>query len=164
MKRIITLTILILVTNLKIFAQDVDLKAGLVAYYPFNGNANDESGNGNNGVVHGANLTMDRLNNQNSAYEFNGSTYLDLPENTYIYGDFTICFWVNVKEIRKWSRLIEFGSGPWTNNVAISSSFDLSGKPCLSICDNADCNNIVSNNIIELNNGFFFALSLKTIM
>jgi hypothetical protein len=30
---------------------------GLVAYYPFNGNANDESGNGNNGVVYGATLT-----------------------------------------------------------------------------------------------------------
>jgi hypothetical protein len=32
-------------TNIKVaFA---DLKDGLVAYYPFNGNANDESGNGN---------------------------------------------------------------------------------------------------------------------
>jgi hypothetical protein len=27
---------------------------GLVAWYPFNGNANDESGNGNNGTVNGA--------------------------------------------------------------------------------------------------------------
>jgi hypothetical protein len=25
---------------------------GLVGYWPFNGNANDESGNGNDGVVH----------------------------------------------------------------------------------------------------------------
>ena len=30
---------------------------GLVAYYPFNGNANDESGNGNHGTVNGAALT-----------------------------------------------------------------------------------------------------------
>jgi hypothetical protein len=30
------------------------LSDGLVAYYPFNGNANDASGNGNNGTVHGA--------------------------------------------------------------------------------------------------------------
>jgi len=28
-----------------------DLGNGLVAYYPFNGNANDESGNGNHGTV-----------------------------------------------------------------------------------------------------------------
>ena len=32
------------------------LKDGLVAYYPFSGNANDESGNGNNGTVFGASL------------------------------------------------------------------------------------------------------------
>jgi len=36
---------------------------GLVAYYPFNGNANDESGNGNNGTVNGATLTTDRFGN-----------------------------------------------------------------------------------------------------
>ena len=46
---------------------------GLVAYYPFNGNANDESGNGNNGTVNGATLTTDRDGNANSAYDFDGS-------------------------------------------------------------------------------------------
>ncbi len=45
---------------------------GLIAYYPFNGNANDESGNGNNGIVYGASLTTDRFGNPNSAYSFNG--------------------------------------------------------------------------------------------
>lgn len=44
---------------------------GLVAYYPFNGNANDESGNGNNGTVVGATLSADRFGNANSAYQFN---------------------------------------------------------------------------------------------
>jgi hypothetical protein len=48
------------------------LSDGLVAYYPFNGNANDESGNGNNGTVHGATLTADRFGNANRAYAFNG--------------------------------------------------------------------------------------------
>jgi hypothetical protein len=36
---------------------------GLVGYWPFNGNANDESGNGNNGTVNGATLTSDRNGN-----------------------------------------------------------------------------------------------------
>lgn len=45
---------------------------GLVAYYPFNGNANDESGNGNDGTVYGATLTTDRFGNENSAYKFDG--------------------------------------------------------------------------------------------
>ena len=46
---------------------------GLVAWYPFNGNANDESGNGNNGIVYNASVTPDRYNSSNSAYIFNGS-------------------------------------------------------------------------------------------
>ena len=32
----------------------------LVGYWPFNGNANDLSGNGNNGVLNGVTLTKDR--------------------------------------------------------------------------------------------------------
>lgn len=48
------------------------LQNGLVAWYPFCGNANDESGNGNNGTVNGASLTSDRFGNSSSAYEFEG--------------------------------------------------------------------------------------------
>ena len=44
---------------------------GLVGYWPFNGNANDETGNGNNGTVNGATLTSDRDGNENSAYYLN---------------------------------------------------------------------------------------------
>jgi hypothetical protein len=47
---------------------------GLVAYYPFCGNANDQSGNGLNGVVNGAILTSDRFGNSNSAYVFDGNS------------------------------------------------------------------------------------------
>lgn len=43
---------------------------GLVGWWPFNGNANDESGNGNNGTVNGATLTSDRFGINNSAYLF----------------------------------------------------------------------------------------------
>lgn len=45
---------------------------GLVGYWPFSGNANDASGNGNNGTVNGATLTTDRNGNANSAYSFDG--------------------------------------------------------------------------------------------
>jgi hypothetical protein len=37
--------------------------SGLVASFPFTGNANDASGNGNNGTVTGATLTTDRFGN-----------------------------------------------------------------------------------------------------
>jgi predicted nuclease with TOPRIM domain len=50
---------------------------GLVAWYPFNGNANDESGKGNNGIVSGATLTTDRFNTQNRSYRFRGFGFRD---------------------------------------------------------------------------------------
>ena len=53
------------------------LTNGLVGYWPFCGNANDDSGNGNNGTVNGASLTTDRFGNTNSAYNFDGiSNYI----------------------------------------------------------------------------------------
>ena len=50
-----------------------DLNDGLVAYYLFNGNARDESGNFNDGAVHGATLIEDRFGNQGAAYSFDGN-------------------------------------------------------------------------------------------
>ena len=41
-----------------------------MAYYPFNGNAKDESGNGNDGEGKGATLTTDRHGAALSAYSF----------------------------------------------------------------------------------------------
>jgi hypothetical protein len=56
-----------------------DLNDGLVAYYPFNGNADDESGNSNHGMVNGATLTEDKFGNAESAYSFNGiNNYINL--------------------------------------------------------------------------------------
>jgi hypothetical protein len=58
------------------------LKNGLVAYFPFNGNAKDESGNGNDGEVKGATLTKDRHRNVNAAYEFAVSnSHINIPES-----------------------------------------------------------------------------------
>jgi len=54
------------------------LTNGLVAYYPFNGNANDASGNGHNGTNSGATLTTDRFGAVNSAYTFSGG-YISVP-------------------------------------------------------------------------------------
>jgi len=54
-------------------AQNPNLDSGLVAYYPFNGNANDMSGNGNHGIIKGVvRLTADRFGNPCNAYYFSG--------------------------------------------------------------------------------------------
>ena len=52
-----------------------DFTDGLIAYYPFNGNAKDESGNGNDGEVKGATLTTDRNGDADKAYSFNGASH-----------------------------------------------------------------------------------------
>jgi hypothetical protein len=49
------------------------LTTGLVAYYPFNGNANDASGNGNNGTPINVTLAPDRFGVPDSCYSFNGT-------------------------------------------------------------------------------------------
>ena len=49
-------------------------KDGLVGWWPFNGNANDESGNGNHGKVNGAILSEDRNGLPNKSFKFDGST------------------------------------------------------------------------------------------
>ncbi|MBK9317765.1 MAG: hypothetical protein IPM91_02260 [Bacteroidetes bacterium] len=68
---------------------------GLVGYWPFCGNANDESGNGNNGIVSGATLAPDRQGTPNSAYTFNGvNSKITIPDNNvYDNQNYSIGFW-----------------------------------------------------------------------
>jgi hypothetical protein len=67
---------------------------GLVGYWPFCGNANDESGNANNGTVNGATLTTDRFGNTNSAYNFDGINDNIGLGNFFNYTSFSISMWV----------------------------------------------------------------------
>ena len=69
---------------------------GLVGYWPFNGNANDISGNGNNGIVDGATLTTDRFGNSNQCYYFNGINSGIQIDNTLLSNtvhSYSINFW-----------------------------------------------------------------------
>lgn len=93
MKNLLLLTIFISTFSANIFAQ-VNLDSLLVAYYPFNSNALDESGNGNHGTVFGATLADDRCGDDNSAYFFSGNgSYI----NTNITPNsiFSISIWYN---------------------------------------------------------------------
>ena len=92
---------------------------GLVGWWPFNGNANDESGNGNNGTVKGAILTDDRNGVSNSAYYFSSSgcaTRIDVSVNTTsITSGLTIQVWAMRSGNGCYGpRLLEF----WANNGA----------------------------------------------
>ena len=69
---------------------------GLVGYWPFNGNANDESGNSYNGNFVGAStLTTDRFGNSNKAFQA-GTSYVTCPSTVFQFGrndNFSISIW-----------------------------------------------------------------------
>jgi hypothetical protein len=69
---------------------------GLVGWWPFNGNANDESGNGNNGTVNGATLTADRNGIVDKAFSFDGvNDYIATNSLLNASEDFSFSSWVN---------------------------------------------------------------------
>ena len=75
--------------------------SGLVAYYDFDGDANDESGNSNNGTITNATLTADRHGNSNKAYSFDGNnSYVEIPwtGSIRVEGDITMSVWLNIKD------------------------------------------------------------------
>ena len=70
---------------------------GLVGWWPFNGNANDESINVNNGIVNGAILTTDRNGYANTSYYFDGvDDFIEVPNSISVTltGDLTMSAWV----------------------------------------------------------------------
>ena len=103
---------------------------GLVAYYPFNGNANDASGNGNNGTVNGATLSTDRFGKLNSAYSFNGiSDFIEIPPSTSIntanMNNISISVWVNVNKFNGYNRIVNMSNK--TDNINLDMAVNNGG-------------------------------------
>ena len=89
----------------------------LVGYWPFNGNANDESGNGNNGIVTGATLTTDRFGNPNKAYRFDGNDLISISHSATLNMLDSLSFSVWVKpETLAGTRMI-FGKSNYTTRT-----------------------------------------------
>ena len=111
------------------------LSDGLIAYYPFNGNANDESGNGYHGTVNGAILTSDKSGIPNKAFSFNGNnTLIDLPLMSILNNKtkLTISFWVKspmnfdnqpYRAVFSHWTYSSAPTGPIGINIALSSQF-----------------------------------------
>ena len=78
------LSIIAIITALTTFSQVPNYVPtnGLVGWWPFNGNANDESGNGHHGIVNGAVLDVDENNLANEAYYFDGNDRITIPHHS----------------------------------------------------------------------------------
>lgn len=96
------------------FNVGIDIPTDYVAYYPFNGNADDESGNGNDLTVTGATLTTDYYGNTDRAYNFTGSSsqFLSLDANILDFtDDVTITFDIYVTDFTSVSRPLTLSNG-----------------------------------------------------
>jgi hypothetical protein len=118
-----TSTLALILFSLSSFSQIIPT-SGMVSYYPFNGNANDESTNNFNGTVIGASLTFDRFNQPNSAYSFDGiDDYIELPTTT-IKGlnAYSYSLWAKVSDLNNQNHgvLYSVGSTNTTRTQALT--------------------------------------------
>jgi hypothetical protein len=91
----------------------VTKEQGLVLYYPFNGDAADVSGNGNN-AISTAKLTEDQFSNEKSAYDLS-SGKVQVQDETIgrFSGDFSYCFWTKINgSAFKGSQKVLFSKAP----------------------------------------------------
>lgn len=135
----------------KFCTAQVNLDKGLQAYYPFNGNANDASGNNNNPTFNNATITADRFGNKNSAYHFNGVyQYMRIPNNPSINfkNEITLSVWVRPTgfyyDLCHASQIISKGGGnynPGNYALRFDDALFSSGRGC----DGGKCDTVHQN-------------------
>jgi hypothetical protein len=127
-------TLLILAIIISIGAAAQIPTGGMMAGYTFDGNANDASGNGNNGTVYGATLTNSRTGTPNAAYHFNGtSDYITVPNSASLTpstDNISMCVEVKIEG---------FYTGPCQGNTILNKNELTSGNGQYSVefTDNA---------------------------
>ncbi|OYU94263.1 MAG: hypothetical protein CFE21_16890 [Bacteroidetes bacterium B1(2017)] len=147
-------------------ATPLSLNQGVVACYPFTGNANDESGNGNNATAFNAALTTDRFAVANRAYLFNGfSSYLEVPNSPSLQSpsnNVTFTFWARVTS---WN----FNAGVQYNPILSKSNTTTSAQYRAMIRNNGayamtstgNSFNGVIGGVTNTNTWYFFAISVS---
>lgn len=98
---------------------------GLVGYWPFNGNAQDESGNGNHGTVINATPSQDRFGSPNTAYDFNGNAQIVCPNYNIPTQIFTLSIWLYQDNSFSNSQFVCLGSTASTTWGIVTSNNNL---------------------------------------
>lgn len=95
MKKIFTLCFLLSIFGLSNALSQIPTE-GLVGYWPFSGNANDESGNGHDGTLFGPILESDRFGRNDAAYYFDGvNDYIYITNSSLVEGGYVaLSFWL----------------------------------------------------------------------
>ena len=145
MKKLLSFCVLLLCTTIYAQVPTYVPTNGLVGYWPFNGNANDESGNGNNGIVTGATLAADRIGNSNSAYNLDGiNDYITIPDSPSLrLNNATISSWISYTSASKMMLMVKHNLlDAYNANYAfeINEYTALKGPRVLGMYDNGNCN------------------------
>ncbi|MBT1710546.1 hypothetical protein KK062_20040 [Fulvivirgaceae bacterium PWU5] len=136
--------------------------ADLVAYYPFEENAQDVSGHNNHGIVgQGATIGKDILD-RNSAYALTGSStsFIQVPHTPdmrFDARDFTVSFWVkrsnntnstwaNAPGVGKWNNLATTAPSPGTNEWALILHSEGGNTPAFMIEGGTTRHKVVASN------------------
>ena len=151
--------------SVKVFSQ------GPVGYYPFNGNANDASGNGHHGqLMNGVQLTSDRFGNSNSAYHFDGiDDYIKVVDNgAFSTPKFSLAIWFQSESnalqnlVGKRDYLTSAGSGGAQYQFFINyTPFPGIGSNIVSntsTCSDASFSSYTSTGNVICSNKWYFAV------
>lgn len=89
-----------------------DLNDGLVAYYPFDGDANDMSGNGNNTTIHNASFVGGKIGN-GLQFAGNFDSYIEAPSSPSLNPSeaISISLWAKVHDFSKWHSCLIYKAG-----------------------------------------------------
>lgn len=80
------------------------------------------------------NTSYQPINNQdNTQFLLMNNSYLQAAPGIYFNTNFTISLWVYVNSFRRYAKAIDFGNGPNSDNIQISFSSVISGKPYFEI-------------------------------
>jgi hypothetical protein len=131
--------------------------AGLVAFYPFDNNTDDVSGNGLNGIAYGATKSTDRSGNPNSAYFFDGQDdFISMgnPAQLQLTGKMTITAWIQSASTGTFAGpIVSKNSGSTTGydlRVSLRPGDQTRGVNLRLFPKLGACNSFISGNLLSL--------------
>jgi len=152
---------------------------GLVGYWPFSGNANDESGNGNNGTVNGATLASDRNGVNDAAYNFDGTEdRVEVPSSqSFSMTELSISVWfktnnfisssgygptlISKRESDGWGSSFQMNLGIDQSQNSCWADWSISGNGGIYYHNSVDLQNSIWTNLIYVHTGSIVKLFLN---
>lgn len=128
----------------------------LIAYYPFDGNLNDYSGNLNNGNAFGGTYAQDRFGRVSKAYNFDGnSQYIEVQNSSSLQlptRQISFATWVNVNKFTKGTDNLDYSVLLCKSNSDVNAQFRIAlTKNGISVINNGKLGSVPGVNDFVLN-------------